>query len=314
MATLKQRLHRKNASGTYDTIHFETSADLIVGSVAIANGGTGATTAANARTNLGITPANIGAAASSHSHAATDITSGTMNSARLPTTPVNKGGTGRTTLTSGYFLRGNGTGAIMMSSVDEVKELLGVDESSQAGVTMEILFETGALYNPTGETVADLNTSVAVGAVVVFDGRLWRVVHKSGTVAYLASLYWVRNTQFDSGGSTAYAGSDLASVAMSFQNSMSASALAQCNNTTVNGVSAKVFVCSYEQANGGFSYFNSNSRRILYNTSGDEITYWTSSPYSSGTVWFVNSVGGLYGDHFPTDAHGFRPFVALRLS
>lgn len=29
MATLKQRLHRKNASGTYDTIYFETSADLI---------------------------------------------------------------------------------------------------------------------------------------------------------------------------------------------------------------------------------------------------------------------------------------------
>ena len=31
MATLKQRLHRKNSSGTYDTIHLETSADLIIG-------------------------------------------------------------------------------------------------------------------------------------------------------------------------------------------------------------------------------------------------------------------------------------------
>ena len=89
MATLKQRLHRKNASGAYDTIHFETSADMIVGSVAIANGGTGATTAANARTNLGITPANIGAAASSHSHDASNITSGTLSIAR--------GGTGATT-------------------------------------------------------------------------------------------------------------------------------------------------------------------------------------------------------------------------
>lgn len=36
--------------------------------VDIAFGGTGATTASQARTNLGITPANIGAAATSHSH------------------------------------------------------------------------------------------------------------------------------------------------------------------------------------------------------------------------------------------------------
>ena len=30
MATLKQRLHRKNASGTYDTIHFESASDVIL--------------------------------------------------------------------------------------------------------------------------------------------------------------------------------------------------------------------------------------------------------------------------------------------
>ena len=30
MATLKQRLHRKNASGTFDTVHLETSSDLVL--------------------------------------------------------------------------------------------------------------------------------------------------------------------------------------------------------------------------------------------------------------------------------------------
>ena len=111
MATLKQRLHRKNSSGTYDTIHLETSADCITGTLGVAHGGTGATTAANARTNLG-------AAASSHNHSAANITSGTLSVAR--------GGTGRSTLTSGYFLRGNGTGAITMSSIDQVKSALGI--------------------------------------------------------------------------------------------------------------------------------------------------------------------------------------------
>ena len=120
MATLKQRLHRKNSSGTYDVIHLETDADCITGTLAVSHGGTGATTAANARTSLGITPANIGAAASSHNHSAANITSGTLS--------VSRGGTGRSTLTSGYFLRGNGTSAVTMSSIDQVKTALGIDE------------------------------------------------------------------------------------------------------------------------------------------------------------------------------------------
>ena len=30
MATLKRRLYRKNSSGTYDTVHMESSSDLIL--------------------------------------------------------------------------------------------------------------------------------------------------------------------------------------------------------------------------------------------------------------------------------------------
>lgn len=59
------------------------------GVVPVSSGGTGATTAAGAKNALGV-------AASSHTHAAGNITSGTLSADRLPTVPVSKGGTGAT--------------------------------------------------------------------------------------------------------------------------------------------------------------------------------------------------------------------------
>ena len=58
------------------------------GALPVANGGTGGTTASQARTNLGITPANIGASATSHKHNAADVTTGAL--------PIGHGGTGAT--------------------------------------------------------------------------------------------------------------------------------------------------------------------------------------------------------------------------
>lgn len=66
---------------------------LRAGTAPIEGGGTGASTAAGARTNLGITPENIGAAKTVHKHSASDIETGTL--------PVARGGTGVTTLAIG---------------------------------------------------------------------------------------------------------------------------------------------------------------------------------------------------------------------
>ena len=46
-----------------------------------------------------ITPDSIGAAASSHNHSASSITSGTLSTSRLPTVPISKGGTGASNAT-----------------------------------------------------------------------------------------------------------------------------------------------------------------------------------------------------------------------
>ena len=68
----------------WDIYHGDTKLN---GTVPVDRGGTGATDAAGARTNLGITPANIGAADSNHTHALANCT-GTL--------AINKGGTGAT--------------------------------------------------------------------------------------------------------------------------------------------------------------------------------------------------------------------------
>ena len=57
--------------------HTHSAGDITSGTLPIANGGTGATTAAGALTA-------IGAASASHTHAASDVTSGTFATARFP--------------------------------------------------------------------------------------------------------------------------------------------------------------------------------------------------------------------------------------
>lgn len=149
---------------------------------------------------------------------------------------------------------------------------------------------------------------LAVGNLVTFDNKSWRVVHQEGTHWYLASENIVSQTQF--GSSNAYKGSIIASVAATYENEqLSETAKEYCADVTVNNVTAKVFVPSYEQVNGGFSYYNSSANRICQ-LNGANSHWWTSSPKGS-YVYYVYADGFINGSEFSA-SRGFRPHICIK--
>lgn len=282
MATLKQRLHRKNASGTYDVVHLETSADLVLmtdgktklsdklstmdttiaGKLASTGTAAKATKLATART----VRTNLASTATASFDGSANITPGVTG-----ILPVANGGTG-------------------VTSLDGLKGLLGVGGSGPTGISYDF-------------------SNITVGKICWFNYDKWRCVHNDGTTYYLIKETIDENVKF--GSDTVYLGSTLAARCLSYQNDMATDSLAKCKNWTVNGVTQKVNIMSYEQANGGFSWFNSNERRLAY-MRGSLANYWTSSPLSN-SVRFVNTTGGIimYNNFGASATCGFRPCVAV---
>lgn len=156
---------------------FNGSADAtgigVSGALAVGNGGTGSTTASAARTALGITPANIGAAATSHTHAASDIASGTLAVAR--------GGTGVSSLASdAYALLGcTSGGGVTTHNVFDWSALLGIQSPADSDtIDFNDLSAYGtynkALFLDTRDiskyTHAPVNSSFAKGWIFEFNG------------------------------------------------------------------------------------------------------------------------------------------------
>lgn len=107
--------------------HTHTQSQISDTPITVANGGTGATTESAARTNLGITPANIGAAAATHNHAGQAITPASVAA----------------------------TGAVSGSSVsDSVGSLASLRESVNQKVDMDIGMNGSLYQGDGGSTVA----------------------------------------------------------------------------------------------------------------------------------------------------------------
>ena len=295
MATLKQRLHRKNSSGSYDVIHLETSASCVL----LSSGTTVESKISSMETAIS------SKAPSSHNHAASNITSGTLGTAR--------GGTG---ITSNPSMLVN-LGSTAAASVFATSPRPGVTGTLPAayggtGVTSLDALKNSLGISSGGGTASSLTKpSVgAVGSTVSWAGYTWRVVHNDGKLVYLMTDAILELIQFSSNSeNNAYLGSKIHQRCLKF------AADADITNCdfVADIMGGKVFIAGYDQVNGEFSYFSSDSNRIAkYN---GNIQHWWTSSSSGGSdrAWSVHADGSVYPYYSPNAAIGFRPCVALKL-
>lgn len=138
----------------------------------------------------------------------------------------------------------------------------------------------------------------------------WVVVHNTGSIVYACSRYLLGSSIF--GANNSYDMSQVLLLCRMLEASIGLTGASWAVNTTVNGATSKLFIPSYDQYNGGFSYFSSNTNRICTSPSGTAYYYWTSTANSSSFVWFVLTDGNLdYGD-LHGDTYGFRPCLGIQ--
>lgn len=143
---------------------------------------------------------------------------------------------------------------------------------------------------------------LSVGNNVTFGNTKWVVSHKTTDTMYLTAASII--------GATGWYGLQMM-CDLYLNLYFTKEQIALMKTITADSTSGKVFVATKDQMDGGFSYFNSDSRRKITNT-----IYWISTGAASGLAWYVRSDGELeynnYGDK--EASHGFRPSVALDLT
>ena len=142
-------------------------------------------------------------------------------------------------------------------------------------------------------------STLTLGNTVSFAAREWIVSHITETEAYL--------TFKDLAGYSTWDG--LQSSCTLFEKQLTEEQKACLKRVTADSTSGKVFVATYTQMNGGFSYFNSNSRRDV----GDNREYWTSTESYVNDGMLV-SEGGSFAASRKEYSNGFRPSVCIDMT
>ena len=169
-----------------------------------------------------------------------------------------------------------------------------------------------------GGTQYRINASATVGNTITIGSKQYIIAHTDSSNVYVVLRYLEETTVFDSGDSTDYVGSDIANKCSSWYTSNVPSAWRSyaTNSVSTEGVTAACFIPTYDQVNGGWSYFNSDSRRVFTDSSGSAKSWWTASYYSytDATIWTVYPDGSFAHTLPYITTVGFRPALALKRS
>ena len=214
------------------------------------------------------------------------------------TVDIAKGGTGGTTAAAGLY---NLMAGLTEMTAEELAEddllcVLDVDANSAKKVALSVIGIGGGTTNP---ELPDKG-SLMLGNTVTFAGKQWIVSHVTDTEAYLTLKSLSGNSTW----------TNLQSACTSFANQLTDAQKNCLKNVTAGNTSGKVFVATKDQMDGGFSYFNSDSRRSASDA------YWTSTMYGMGGAWSVRSDGSFDSFYYSGQqaSHGFRPSVCIDLT
>lgn len=299
MATLKQRLHRNSDNG-YDTIHLETDATVVhmsptdVTTVA-ATIDSLSTRIETIETKVIVTTSTKNIWVSAPGVTGSTVFTATKDDIVINSTYVAALEKWKLELPS-YNYAGTWSVSGTYSGNTAFDDVVVSDDSNDYFVTLNFIPISGTL---------------AVGNTVTYDNRSWLVVHHVNKLWYLALSEIWQNTAF--GSSNTYNGSTIATLCTTWMNNyISSNAQQFMQNVTVQGVTNKVFIPTYDQCNSDFEYYNGNASHRICKYNGSNATWWTSSPSSSGGVYYVRSDGSILNfSNFPSSSFGFRPHICI---
>ena len=220
------------------------------------------------------------------------------------TVTIARGGTGATTAAAGLYALANELPLMTSDDLAEDDYICFVDAASSTAkkVSLKELLNLSGGGSEPEEPVTNPNwpdkSQLTLGNTITWAGEQWIVSHVTSTEVYLTLKGLSGNSEFGK----------LQSSCTNFANRFTESQKNCLKNVRAGNTYGKVFVATSAQMNGGFSYFNSNSRRSA------GYMYWLSGSDSTSFAWFVDRDGSTKYIDNKLNAFGFRPSVCVDLT